>query len=299
MPTTHQLAQLIDGIKAANNWSDPDLVRNAEEKGHELSKSNISRYRKPLVSIKGEVIRALAAGLRVKPSQVAIAAVESMGIQLPSYDAITPEQAVELDIHLSARDKSVLLGLLRDLRSSAQPDAPTEGNKGQEVPRFVVIKMNNGPMPGQAMIVRRRDFDSKPPWVDAELVQEFPAGTVVEPSRDEPVRLVIQVRTPDGTPVGPPRAVTQSQFDQVPERYKIEVIWPAPPGSSCSPRNPNETGTATSDGRCSENPGQPSDDAAGEMSDDDLRAAAAADPLWADYVSTKRPELVPDDGWDF
>lgn len=42
----------------------------------------------------------------------------------------------------------------------------------------------------------------------------------------------------------------------------------------------------------------PSDDAAAEMTDAELQQAAAADPLWADYIKTKRPELV-DDGWDF
>ena len=84
-------------------------------------------------------IHALAAGLRVKPSQVAIAAIESMGIALPSYDAIAPEQAVELDIHLSARDKSVVLGLLRDLRSSAQPRAPDETPEDQEEGRVIDV----------------------------------------------------------------------------------------------------------------------------------------------------------------
>lgn len=33
------------------------------------------------------------------------------------------------------------------------------------------------------------------------------------------------------------------------------------------------------------------------MSDDDLRNAAAADKVWADYIKTRRPELA--DGWDF
>lgn len=133
MSSPHQLARLIDGVKAANDWSDVDLVRNAKEKGHELSKSNISRYRGPLVSIKGEIIRALAAGLKVKPSQVAIAAIESMGIALPAYDDITPEQAIELDVRLSARDKSVVLGVLRDLRAPAHSHASPEVDEDQEV----------------------------------------------------------------------------------------------------------------------------------------------------------------------
>jgi len=42
----------------------------------------------------------------------------------------------------------------------------------------------------------------------------------------------------------------------------------------------------------------PSDSRAAKMTDAELQQAAAADPLWADYIKTKRPELV-DDGWDF
>lgn len=40
----------------------------------------------------------------------------------------------------------------------------------------------------------------------------------------------------------------------------------------------------------------PSDAVAAKMSDSELKQAAGADPLWADYVKTKRPELVD---WDF
>lgn len=122
MATAHQLARLIDGIKAANDWSDPDLVRNAKEKGHVLSKSNISRFRNPVVSIKGETILALAAGLRIAPSQVAVAAIESMGIQLPHYETPTPEQAVRLDTSLSARDRDSVLALLKQLRGTTAPE---------------------------------------------------------------------------------------------------------------------------------------------------------------------------------
>lgn len=133
MATNHQLAQLIDGVKAANGWSDPDLVKNAKEKGHVLSKSNISRYRNPLVSIKGEIILALAAGLRVAPSQVAVAAIQSMGIQLAQYDAATPEQAISLDTQLSSRDKASLLALIGQLRDSAAPaGAPHEAPEDEE-----------------------------------------------------------------------------------------------------------------------------------------------------------------------
>lgn len=131
MATAHQLARLIDGVKDANDWSDPDLVRNAKEKGHVLSKSNISRFRNPVVSIKGEVILALAAGLRVAPSQVAVAAIESMGVHLPQHELPTPEQAVQLDTTLSSRDRDAVLALLRHLRDSAAA-AGTSGEADED-----------------------------------------------------------------------------------------------------------------------------------------------------------------------
>lgn len=134
MTTKHQLDQLIEGVKSANGWSDPDLVTNAEERGHVLSKSNISRMRNPLVSIKAEIVFALAAGLRVSPGQVAIAAVESMGIALPNYESPTPEQSVRLDTTLSVKDKGVVLALLQQLRSPTAA-TPPKSRKAKEVSR--------------------------------------------------------------------------------------------------------------------------------------------------------------------
>ena len=116
----HALARLIDGIKAANGWSDPDLVENARARGFELTKSNISRYRNeyPLISVKGDTVRALAAALGVTAAQVATAAVESMDISLPSYKEPCIEQAVRLDPRLSKRDQDLLLALLARMRAA-------------------------------------------------------------------------------------------------------------------------------------------------------------------------------------
>jgi hypothetical protein len=144
MATAHQLARLIDGVKDANDWSDPDLVRNAKEKGHVLSKSNISRFRNPVVSIKGEVILALAAGLRVAPSQVAVAAIESMGVHLPQHELPTPEQAVKLDTTLSNRDKESVLALLRHLRDSAAAAGASAEAEAQEA-RLRADQLDNRP----------------------------------------------------------------------------------------------------------------------------------------------------------
>lgn len=114
------LARLIDAVKVANGWSDPTLVENARKQGHDLTKSNISRYRNedPLVSIKGSIIVALAAGLRVSPAQVATAALESMGITVLAYDLPTVEQAIRADATLPERDRRVLMTTLEAMRAT-------------------------------------------------------------------------------------------------------------------------------------------------------------------------------------
>ncbi|WVX88105.1 helix-turn-helix DNA binding domain protein [Gordonia phage LitninMcQueen] len=157
---THPLAQLMDSVKAANNWSDPDLVLIARRKGHNLTKSNISRYRNenPLISIKGEIIRALADALGVSVGQVATAAVQSMGIALPVYDAPSVEQAIRVDPELSIRDKDMLLSMLGQMRE------PFEKGKHDDV----TTKSATASRPGETTsrkktgAAQRRDVNNKP-----------------------------------------------------------------------------------------------------------------------------------------
>ncbi|TEA09081.1 hypothetical protein [Mycobacteroides salmoniphilum] len=155
----HALAQLIDAVKAANGWSDPDLVENAHARGYELTKSNISRYRneQPLISIKGDTVRALAAALRVTDAQVATAAVESMGIPLPRYQEPRIEQSVRLDPGLSKRDQDLLLALLSRMRAAAPGGAVAD----TRAPTTPVVRVANSPS-------SRAADDSNPdhyPWV--------------------------------------------------------------------------------------------------------------------------------------
>lgn len=130
MATRHRLDQLIEGVKNANGWSDPALVRNAEEQGYVISKSTISRLRNPLDSIKRENIYELSAALRVAPSQIAVAAFEAMGFVLPAYENVTPEQAIRLDTSLSDKDRAILLSTLDQMRAPTR--APREAREDQE-----------------------------------------------------------------------------------------------------------------------------------------------------------------------
>lgn len=120
-----ELATLIDQVKVANGWTDPDLVRNAARHGHELTKSNISRYRneRPLISIKGEIVLALAAGLDTSPSRIAEAAIRSMGIPMAQPESVSAESAIGGDISLSTRDREILLSTLARMRVDPEPTA--------------------------------------------------------------------------------------------------------------------------------------------------------------------------------
>ncbi|TDZ92081.1 hypothetical protein [Mycobacteroides salmoniphilum] len=142
MATRHRLDQLIEGVKTANGWSDPALVRNAEEQGYVLSKSTISRLRGQLDSIKRENIYELSAALRVAPSQIAVAAFEAMGFVLPEYENVTPEQAIRLDTSLSDKDRAILLSTLDQMRAptraSREADKDQEDRRSKSVSRAVL-----------------------------------------------------------------------------------------------------------------------------------------------------------------
>lgn len=201
--TATPLAQLIDSVKTTNGWSDPDLVRNADKRGHTLTKSNISRYRNenPLISIKGSVIEALAAGLRVSVSHVAVAAVQSMGISLPSYDMPTVEQAIRLDASLSDRDRQVMMATLSGIRSVTEtshdtdtqpasdadrpPASGTQGedDKGENTARVVHIKRDG-----------LNEQQSSPETGDVVHMVPPPAGTA-------PNTLAASAHWPDGVDV--------------------------------------------------------------------------------------------------
>ncbi len=124
----HPLAELIDQVKAANNWSDPILVSRARAAGFELTTQNISRYRNeiPLVSIKAEIIRALSAALGVSVQQVGLAGLASMGLAVHDLAAASPEQAIRTDPSLSESNKASLLHLLEELRRLQSEQGPDE-----------------------------------------------------------------------------------------------------------------------------------------------------------------------------
>lgn len=122
MKQRHALAALIDDVRSANGWSDPDIVARAASRGHKLSKSNISRIRNnPVVTLNIETVSALADGLGVSRAMVAQAALASMGIVAYNSADLTTEEAIRRDPTLGEREKQMLLVVLGGLRESPDP----------------------------------------------------------------------------------------------------------------------------------------------------------------------------------
>ncbi|USC16197.1 hypothetical protein [Rhodococcus sp. 11-3] len=129
----HELAALIERVRELNDWSDSDVVRRAEARGHKLSKSNISRVRNTdVVSLTASTIKGLAAGLGVPETEIARAALVSMGIDMPDLGGLDLETVIKMDSSISVHNRTMLLGLVRQMR---RPNLEDEHGAGiEEVP---------------------------------------------------------------------------------------------------------------------------------------------------------------------
>ncbi|MFI8590154.1 hypothetical protein [Dietzia maris] len=131
MQPRHQLAALIQSVEDANGWSDPDVAERARQRGHKISKSNISRLRlEPVRSIKGDAIQALAAGLGISPLDIADAALASMGIHRTNASQTDVESAIRRDPILAESQRRMLLALLREMKGNPDEDQDTQGPQG-------------------------------------------------------------------------------------------------------------------------------------------------------------------------
>lgn len=106
------LAALIDSIEEINEWKDTRVVRQAADRGHKLTSSDVSDYRhRGMRTIVPAKILALAAGLQIPAYRVALAILHDAGIVVPQ-DVRTPEDAISHDHTLSAYTRDAILVLI-------------------------------------------------------------------------------------------------------------------------------------------------------------------------------------------
>lgn len=152
MNELHPLGKLIQAAQDREGWSTRDLERAAERKGHSMKHSNFSRLKiEPVIAIKASQIQVLASVLGVSEQAVAMAAIESMGVQLDSTSA-SLEDSLRNTTDLSNRDQRLILSLAAAMRdtgsgSIGQHDSPRPDN--DTPPRLRAVAPEGDSRPGQ------------------------------------------------------------------------------------------------------------------------------------------------------
>jgi len=145
-PLGRLIAQRMD--HPDHRWSVRDVERQAREQGESLNRSTVSGLRNAMTpSITRANVFGLAAGLRVTPLTVALAAIESWGIETRPAEETDSLATIAIDPTLSDRDRRQLRAMVTDMRENStltkgssdaveaqkKPPAPSQGNKVEEV----------------------------------------------------------------------------------------------------------------------------------------------------------------------
>lgn len=107
------LGELIDEVKRRTGWSDDEIATTGTRITEvRLTKQDISKWRRGgMKMLSVDKVRALAAGLRLEPYRVAVAALADHGIEIPQ-DIRSPEDAIHHDYSLTPQARRQLLALL-------------------------------------------------------------------------------------------------------------------------------------------------------------------------------------------
>lgn len=116
MDPMHELAALIERTAEANGWTQAQIAKRATDHGHTLTVQNLSRIKhEPVKTLVPKTIEALASGLQLPQSVVALAALESMGISVSATPPADATEAVKMDPRLGNRDRRIALAVLSEL----------------------------------------------------------------------------------------------------------------------------------------------------------------------------------------
>ncbi|MDN5640103.1 MAG: hypothetical protein L0I17_04830 [Actinomycetia bacterium] len=170
MPTRTPLGSLIQASLDAHGWS----ARKVEEiSGGKfgLSRANLSLLStRPLTSIKGETITALAEVLNLPSELVMRAALRSLKTPIELKDSTgSPEEAIQMDIDLSQADKQTLLRLLEVMRAEAggehdQRSAPmTHAGHSPATDDLAARRRGHAGTPDDAVHPGEDDWTAPPP----------------------------------------------------------------------------------------------------------------------------------------
>lgn len=142
----HPLSRLIQSIEDGQGWTDRQLSRRIARAGHSMSFSYIGKLKNhPIQSVTAGMVRALAAGLEIPETVVAIAALESMGVHIDTDSSAGLDVAITSEQSLTDYDKRLLRAVVKEMRTDGEErrGEDTAGNdSGPRVP--------SGPQPDGA-----------------------------------------------------------------------------------------------------------------------------------------------------
>lgn len=210
---------------------------------------------------------------------------------------------------LDAKDERDADEPIADTDSTAKSDAPDEASEGQEAKRYIVYR-NSSTDPDlvkQSETLEAIDDDDARGQIHRALKL---SGLEVDPRSDHTI--TVTQRGNEFTLIGlvredishdreewflaklRERGAQLEQSDKSGQDRRLPRVTNSQsdrdrPGTD-APAGSSETGSNTT----GSGDQVPSDAAAAGMTDTELQRAAQADPLWADYVKTKRPELILD-----
>ncbi|WP_309132680.1 hypothetical protein [Brevibacterium sp.] len=112
------LGRVIDAAQHENGWSLNQLGERAKELGLKgLTKSNISNLkREQQQQISTNTLKNLAVLIRVPERVIVEAAIRSTNLEYPERTTAGATEAIANDLHLSARDKRILLAAISAMR---------------------------------------------------------------------------------------------------------------------------------------------------------------------------------------
>lgn len=139
MNAPHPLSHLIQSIEDGQGWTDRELSRRINNAGHAMSHSYIGKLKNhPIQSVTAPMVRALAAGLGISETVVAIAALESMGVHIDTSREAGLDVAISTENSLTDYDKRLLRAVVKEMRTDGEHHGrsdQTRDNSRARVPR--------------------------------------------------------------------------------------------------------------------------------------------------------------------
>lgn len=122
MNATHPLGQLIQSIEDGNGWTLRHIARRIEASGMSMSHTHLGNLKnKPIQSVTSNMLEALSAGLGVPQSEVASAALASMGVLIRTEGGGL-DVAITRDPAFTDFDRRLLRAVVREIRDARRDE---------------------------------------------------------------------------------------------------------------------------------------------------------------------------------